>query len=99
MIAASGDDGASSGRGPCYSARTVERGEKPSEEGFHATVGGLLGRDQAGDIALGDERGDQVGIARQHMDRDGPWRLGPATDNGRRLVIAEQDDEPVTGHV
>src|SRR5438445_10494788 len=78
------------------SARAVERGEEPREEGFHAAVGRVLDGKKAGDIALGGERGDKLGIARQYVDRDGPWRLALAADNSRRLVIADQDDEPVT---
>src|SRR2546423_12216946 len=78
------------------SARSVERGEEPRKEGFHAAVRRCWSGQEAGDVALGYERRDQVGIPRQHMDRDGPWRFGLAADNSRRLVIAEQDDEPVT---
>src|SRR5262249_38675217 len=59
----------------------------------------LWRRKKAGCIALGEEWSDEVGIPRQYMDRDGPWRIGRAADHRRGLVIAEQYDEPVAGQV
>ena len=49
-------------------------------------------------IALCDKRRDQVRIARQHMDRHGPL-LDLTADDGRRLVVAEQDDERIAGQM
>src|SRR6516164_1209500 len=85
--------GASSSTGP----RPVERGEEAREKSLHARMARCLGRIEAGDVTLVKKWCDKLGIPRQHVDRNGPGWLGQTSDYRWRLVIAEQDDEPVAG--
>ena len=68
-----------------------EGGEEAGRN-FHALRRRRLRRDEAGDVSCCNKGSNEGRVARQHVDRHGPLSK-LASDDCRRLVVAEQDDQ------